>query len=990
MEFTFYNTPSYTLNKNTKGQWIDYIVKEESRPHKCANMDIIEKSLQNEKFVHARLTSNTNYKLYGDLDQLKVNIVDALEHIRQAYEKVLNIKITKISYTTNDNYKLANEGMTSHHYVFPEYYASIEEQSSIKEKINEEVKQYDIEIDKSVYCDRWFRMPNQKKGRIPNKEPDLGIHRIISGRMADFVMDYISDAKKVNITIEDKRQHIVKDKKQTNNEPIEIPQVENIEYIKELINCLDATKYEHYEDWLQLSILFRNIGAYEHFIKFAHTSPKFTQYENDFNRVFSKSPKNYNLTIATLIMYAKRDNPSKLKEIIKRYNTLHFDDIFNDIYLHDNKPDYTENTQRISTKAIAQIVKQNTIICFASTGCGKSTMIKKNYVEKYPKKSILSVSAIRSLCMQQKTDWNLQSYLECDKKADLSNRAIISLEQICSVKDTYDILILDEITSLLEHIFSPTIKSKRQCYEKLITLIRNSKTVICCDAIITDIVVNFIKSIRGSVFFYENSFKRWSKVNIKHSIVNKVGQLSYNKVEEWITPKIKDKLLNRERCVIMSDSKKFVKIAYDICCSICDKNNIDTTDYIKQFTSENGKLSNMNTEYFSDKVILYSPKIVFGVNIDNLEYGNNQIFALFKGGSINSLAMLQQIGRIRQVEGTINVLWVNGKNTKNNKFIDENKFNANIKKTYENDISKIKSFSDKIATFDVLGKIDDAPIFLQHYNKSMWYDYITSNDKYEILNALLTHYGYTIETEIIETVKVGGKRIKNTNDAQLLAFVEGKMNEDDDAYDTISEIIMNRKRYLNITKMTQELKDIICNNKIYNECLKSKCLFNPPKHYKKVDLFNVDNVLQYEGLNMISNIEKMGEFNRFEVDNIKNEDKIYEYLRDNNEDVEKLVFGANKNLTQRHKSTEEFLEKLEKVGIKYVVCELYNIYGSFFVLKRQGRSQKKVFAKDNEFYKLLMIFRNQLYFGTPNVNTNSAYDGILNDEVESTDMLLIR
>lgn len=792
----------------------------------------------------------------------------------------------------------------------------------------------------------------------------------------------VSMYQKEHITQRISNIKIFKTNKQICGEASYLP--ENIQYVRELLDCVDCNKLAHFPDWQPLLELINNLGEGKYFSEWAMKFPKFAQYKQQMMSYFTRPPKNHDITIGSLIKWACEGNPKLFAKIFKKYNYLHFDDIFNDIYLHDNKPDLIENegSKRIRRESVREMRKHKTVIIKASTGCGKSYTIKKYYIDASPKASILSVSAIRSLASAQEHDFEIQNYLKC-KKSEYTDRLIISFEQICSVKDTYDIVILDELTSLLEHVNSPTMKKRRECYEKLTTVIKNADRVVCCDASITDKDINTIKMIRSDVFFYVNNYQPWTNVNVIMWNLEDTNMGTDDMVYRFLQS-IEEKVKNQERLVIMSDSKKVVIIAQNYVITLCNKHGINADEYVRVFTSDTGNIDNLNSEFFKDKCIIYSPKVLFGVNIDDLEYGSNQIYAIYKTQSINALGMLQQLGRIRQVNGDINLLWMpKNYHLRSNKYMDEKKYANECLNKYDADIEKIKSFNEKVAVFEEICKFDSNPVYKQQFVKSCWYDYLTSNNKQEILTALLRHYGYNVENKYVtwwNEFKYIKSSVKPTNEKMKL-FVENKLPETDDSYLNAKELINNRKMYLNISKLTPELKEIITDNSIYDDCRSGNMLlFNTPKQFDKLDLHNVKKVMTLQGLSMLTDIEKMGEIERLDVVNIKNTDKLVDYMKSKVETLGELLYCSNDNVKQRKASIQKLTEKLNEQEAKNIVCKLYNLYGDFFTYKRVGKNKITTYIKNDEFVKLNKIFFNQKFYGQPVVDVSRIYDGIFDDE----------
>jgi hypothetical protein len=57
------------------------------------------------------------------------------------------------------------------------------------------------------------------------------------------------------------------------------------------------------------------------------------------------------------------------------------------------------------------------------------------------------------------------------------------LENIVRVNDTYDVILLDEVNSLINYFYYDTLKSIRlRCIGVLLKLLSKAKVIIACDA----------------------------------------------------------------------------------------------------------------------------------------------------------------------------------------------------------------------------------------------------------------------------------------------------------------------------------------------------------------------------------------------------------------------------------------------------------------------------------------------------------------------------
>ena len=144
-------------------------------------------------------------------------------------------------------------------------------------------------------------------------------------------------------------------------------------------------------------------------------------------------------------------------------------------------------------------------------------------------------------------------------------------------------------------------------------------------------------------------------------LVYKDESTEAERIKYFLTP-LMTQLEENKTCAVVSDSKGYINKAREMIINYLVEHKImneeDARNYVCIFTSDHGKLENINAKFFKLHCIMFSPKIVFGVNIDeSVKYDSDSIFVIYKGKSIDCTAMLQQMGRFRGAEGRINLLW---------------------------------------------------------------------------------------------------------------------------------------------------------------------------------------------------------------------------------------------------------------------------------------------------------------------------------------------
>ena len=316
-----------------------------------ANKDFIEKNnlifndikqicdeLKQDKCYHFRIHKNNEYIFFGDLDNYKYDINIFIEILINFMKENYNLELLEkeVKYTENDKKK------GSFHYSIPKWNLSCENLKKIHNKLLKENKDKfeQKNIDTTIYSEHWFRCPNQSKGT--NKD---GIHKIMSGKMKDFIIEYIP---KKSININNIIESLSNDKKIVNKEKIE-EEVEEVEeeveeavekyksndivltktlsqpqlYIKIFDECYKQERFDDYENWRNVGFALRNIfgDTPEGARLFNYFSQKGNNYDGEeINaqkyKSFVRKVKGY--TVATIYWYAIEDNKTKFIEIISK------------------------------------------------------------------------------------------------------------------------------------------------------------------------------------------------------------------------------------------------------------------------------------------------------------------------------------------------------------------------------------------------------------------------------------------------------------------------------------------------------------------------------------------------------------------------------------------------------------------------------------------------------------------------------------------------
>jgi len=205
----------------------------------CIEGDIDELSeliKQSDKSYHIRLRSSKSCIVFGDVDHYENE--ELFNELLDELVKYFEVDKSEISYTRCQ--KDINE--YSYHFSIPTIESNF---YSLKYMFNNDKGHfYKYKIDLSVYCNKWFRLPNQTNINKPLK------HVIIQGTEADFIVQNIDRVE--NRFIEKEPEPIIKTISQsleTNNDVLK--DINN--KVLKMVGCFDS-----YNSWLELCFIIYN------------------------------------------------------------------------------------------------------------------------------------------------------------------------------------------------------------------------------------------------------------------------------------------------------------------------------------------------------------------------------------------------------------------------------------------------------------------------------------------------------------------------------------------------------------------------------------------------------------------------------------------------------------------------------------------------------------------------------------------------------------
>jgi len=585
------------------------------------------------------------------------------------------------------------------------------------------------------------------------------------------------------------------------------------------------------------------------------------------------------------------------------------------------------------------------IIIKSDTGTGKTTTTFKTF-KKNDYKYILSIVTRRSLVNQhienaRKVKIAMHGYEE----EGVANKKIVcyqldSIMKFLNDKRREDIdkyvVYMDEINSTLKYLINSSTMERRRIdiFHTLNYIIKNAQLIICSDADISDLVFKYLAEFRTipDCVFVHNHYKNYNNINAyKCDNIN------------TMIDNIKNKINNNIGFIACFDQLKLLdQVYYEVFDNTKNENYLKITSKDDNFT---------NTEIWKNKFVFYSPKIIYGN--DFVPDIKTDIFVFSKGGSIDSLQIVQQATRCRVINDLYYYIKVKPQFLKY-KNVNECRDIINQEKKTHYDLLKELNcieYDEEAKTNIKMNVYSD--MFL--YNE-MVDDLLKSNYLYHF-ESIIKKKGFNLIDLYQEQLNVS-KEVKEKADRELKKKCEHikeclKNNTVKYEYPQYYEIIMNRAEILKIKDQKIEINkyaDILVEDNLFKEHITTSRLFRSLKanndDYKgempEQQIRTLNNKLI-----LIEYIEKILNIERFNFIN-EHKDECYDTWTQDYYNKYKATLRNYKN------KYDNSYNELFKIRIS-----LYkSINKNIFIKSRNGSGKREYIYEinDNEIKKHLELF----------------------------------
>jgi len=675
--------------------------------------------------------------------------------------------------------------------------------------------------------------------------------------------------------------------------------------------------------WLKVAYMCKHCNnTQESFNLFHHYSTQIDKYRNntDSNNAyyfFGKNEYNLNFDENSLLYLVKRLNGKVFKEKLQKLllNNKYDNSIekFERKYIYPNETDPDYNTHIIKFNEFVEKDEFKFMMLKSAYGTGKTYYFKsllnleekveENKTEtqityivepKYKKVVFITYrqSLAHSLINELSEKYGFRHYQDINGDIN-SDRVICQLDSILRISfNKYDLIVLDELEGLLNHLSSPLIKNQYMIYNKLKSMILNSNKILCMDGDLGERSFDFINAMNFKVNFKNRKIQNGVMVKKDESIKDtyyKIYQNTFKTQSKHYKFMSGDALFYESINKDMKDKKKICIVSMSA--GVCDmietiygkKNKVIKHTGIEKNTLI---LKNFKTEWKKCDILCYSPTIEAGLDFDD-EYFD-KCYGIICKESTTPRAFCQMSARIRNYrEHEINILMLG------------------------------------IHTF-----IDNGLIYRKEEIENFKYDDYSTEDE-SFINILVHN----------ETEKINARTYLITEFTTLLKnkghtyeYISGTVNEKRDKDEKPKVIKINN--ILNSKSINEEeFKDLEncrkCNIEITTDDFYSIQKYLYTKYFNvSYDEINFDWL--YDRLNQFSvvgNVRRLISYcnKNNEIDNLYNDSLIYETEDSLITDDEKYINIINKDMKKYNVNLEIENKKKQKMIIDMIQLLGYKI-----------------------------------------------------------------
>jgi len=409
--------------------------------------------------------------------------------------------------------------------------------------------------------------------------------------------------------------------------------------VETLLSLLHKSRCDNRTDWLTIGMALKTSNC--SLDVWDTWSQQSSKYDKDvlvrtWNSLTSdhKQP----VTMGTIHYYAKQDNPEGYASLISKYKQTDISLTFT--------PDVTIQTRYIPAEIYTTYLTSHDILCVKSNLNSGKTHSMPTIFPNYP--SIVVVYHRISLNKALSEKWKTHGFtLYQDIKTSeiwLSKhkRIIIQADSLPRLRGKTDLLILDELESLHEHICSsPYMKDKRpDVFHALKDYIDNTPKIIVADGTLKDETID--ATFKSKMQPMQQRDKRLVKIlNVYKVFSNKCAVITHNMIHA--KDRFTQLLKQGKKIIAPSNSKRITDQLKDLVVGLNKEEFLTKPLKVLQIDIDHPFTNTLDWSTYD--VVIYTPTITAGISFDTLHF--DHIFGFFTNRSSSCESAFQQLFRAR-------------------------------------------------------------------------------------------------------------------------------------------------------------------------------------------------------------------------------------------------------------------------------------------------------------------------------------------------------
>jgi hypothetical protein len=458
------------------------------------------------------------------------------------------------------------------------------------------------------------------------------------------------------------------------------------------------------------------------------------------------------------IWLKNKDDPKPIRYSLPRYEKIH---------IPYQKANNLKSPKIINQKYLDDtvIAKQDISLIESGLGTGKTRVTNNHIIDS--NKKVLSLVHLISLCQNQVSNFNkllnektsvddsqMKTYK--DKDINPSNSVNSTIHSLNNINDTikkiankdivehFDSIFIDEAHRVLHILFSSeNLKGQRKkLIELVISIIRKAKQVIMTDGDFDLLTSDFLKLINRKYTYTKNSYKSFNNIPVQYE--DNLRSVYYHMYKN-----VKTKKYFTCACNTATQANDIFELLLSW--------GIEEKD-IKLYTGDNFEDITDATIDWENKYVIFSPKIVEGV--DRVSIEAEIVYQFIKcNTTINIIQLKQQICRNRNIKQVI--IYFGGLNneclystqedfreaiyTRKRIYSNDSKYNEEIENYYKMVDNK---FDSEKGTFEETDNCISKLVIT-----SLWINYTLRVNMKSSLKDVLNGLGFVIEYDPVENLK---------------------------------------------------------------------------------------------------------------------------------------------------------------------------------------------------------------------------------------------